>query len=463
MKQVFFCKGSSSGGTIRREDWEPFWEHDSTKLARFPLPPNRQQTLPWARELDRLGHARAADTVTASLDQPEWNSVATLKALLTARRTRDLDRLQQMVGHQEELDWLVYRLYGLVDATVPVLTPGKTPAVTPGLRPFEIDLAITDNATRAALARGETPDDIPTDWFKRHGWVPQTKLPSNADATWSALVERRRALTKASAHLRLLEAPVHKRRWHKPDYDKQEKAALRTFLLTRLEETLSTRDTPTTPRVLARALQSDKRFVAAAVVYSDTAAPDLDVLCAALMSKDSVAAHPLHRYSAKGMVKRKQWERTWALQVEEDRGMKVTIKKPPKYSTKDFSHSIAYKLRGPLDVPKERFVAHTEIPTVTGERRGGSTALYSWAGWTRIERMDRLTGLLEDLDDEGVQKNRLTALYDLMFRYVEDIARTEPAKATNLAADLRFEAGTQPTDAQLTKWLAAYPAKGTWT
>ena len=50
-----------------------------------------------------------------------------------------------------------------------------------------------------------------------------------------------------------------------------------------------------------------------------------------------------------------------------------------------------------------------------------------------------------------------------MFRYVDEIARTEPAKADNLAADLRFEAGTRPTDAQLSTWLAAYPAKGPWT
>ncbi|MES2638066.1 MAG: BREX-2 system adenine-specific DNA-methyltransferase PglX [Myxococcota bacterium] len=463
MKQTFFCKGSSSGDTIRSEDWEPFWEFDSTKLARFPLPPNRESTVPWARALDALGSDRAADTVAASLAEPSWRDAKALRALLDTRRTRDLARLRRMVGLQEELDWLAYRLYGLVPAELPVLAPDDTPAVTPGHRPFELDLAVRDAAIHAALARGETPDDTPTAWFSRHNWTASTTLPADAPPTWADLVARRRAITAATAHLQLLEAPVHKRRWYNPDFKEDEEKALREFLLDKLEASLSPLGAPTTPRALARRLAADARFVAAAVLLTGSEAPDLGALAAELMAKEAVAAHPAHRYTAKGLIKRREWEATWDLQAKEDRGEKVgKIKVPPKYTGVDFVGGTAYPLRGPLDVPKERFVAHTEIPTVDGKRRAAEDSLYGWAGWTRADRLARLFALLEELDDEGAAPAQRVALHDLMFRYADELARTEPGRAADLRADLKGEAGPPPTAAQLGDWLKTHPPTKAW-
>ncbi len=464
MKQVFFDKGlRGQGGGITSENWEKFYEHDTTKLARFPLPPNRESTLPWARTLDALGSARAADTVSASLAEPSWHSPEALRALLDTRRARDLDRLRRMVGLQDELDWLVYRLYGLVSADVPVLDPIDTPPVTPGHRPFELDLAVRDVATRAALTRGETPDDTPTAWFDRHRWSPATTLPDDAPAAWAGLVARRRALTASSPRLQLLEAAVHKRRWYNPDFIEDEEKALREFLLDELEATLAPLPAPATPRALARRLGANKRFTAAAVVLTGAAAPDLDALCAELMAGEAVAGHPLHRYTAKGLIKRCAWESTWALQEREDRGEKVSIKVPPKYTGVDFVGGIAYPLRGPLDVPKERFVAHTEVPSADGKRRSGEEALYGWAGWTRADRLTRLFALLEELDDQGVPAAERTALLDLMFRYADELARTEPGRAADLRADLRGEsAGNAPTPAQLETWLKTHPPSRAW-
>jgi hypothetical protein len=456
MKQVFFDK------RLAAEEWEAFFEHDSTKLSRFPLPPNREATIPWARALDVLGSSRAADTVAAALADASWQDPKALRALLDARRARDLDRLKRMVGLQEELDWLVYRLYGLVPAGLPVLAPDDTPPVTPGHRSFELDLAIRDAATRAALARGESPDDTPTAWFDRHGWQPATALPPDAPAAWANLVARRRALTAATPHLQLLEAPVHKRRWYNPAFKEDEEKALREFLLDKLEAALSPLRTPTTPRALARRLASDGRFAAAAVLLTGSEAPDLGTLCAELMAKEAVAAHPLHRYTAKGLVKRREWETTWDLQAREDRGEKVKIKVPPKYTGADFVGTVAYTHRGPLDVPKERFVAHTEVPTVDGKRRAGEDALYGWAGWTRADRLSRLFALLEELDDEGVPAAERTALHDLMFRYADELARSEPARAADLRADLKGEAGTPPTSSQLDAWLKTHPPTRAW-
>jgi hypothetical protein len=462
MKQAFFCKGRGGyGGGIKVEDWDEWYEFDSTKLARFPLPPHRTATLPWARALDALGHARAADTVAAALAEPSWSNPAALRELLGARRARDLGRLRAMVAHQEELDWLVYRLYGLVPAALPVLDPDATPPLTPGHRPFELDLEVTDAEARAAASRGETPETAETKWFVIHGWPPATDLPADLPPSYADLVHRRRALTAATPHLQLLEAPVHKRRWYRPDHADQERLGLRTWLLDRLEQALQPARQPTTPRALARELAADERFVAAAVVYTAVEAPDLGALCAALMASDAVAAHPVHRYTAKGLVKRRAWEKTWALQAAEDRGEKVgKIPVPPSYTGADFIGTVAYPLRGKLDVPKERFVAHTEVPRADGTRRTGEEALYAWAGWTRAERISRLFALLETLDDEGVPANQRVALHDLLFRYTDELARTEPANAADLRADLRGETGGAPTEAQVQGWLKEHPAGG---
>lgn len=467
MKQAFFCKGGQGVNEGHKsESWEQFYEHDSTKLARFPLPPNRSATVPHARALDRLGHARAADTVSQLLDDPGWSSPAELRALLDARRARDLDRLEQMVALQEELDWLCYRLYGIVDDSLPVRAPDETPPLRPGLRPFELALARSDAAARAAIAAGEDTDEVPTAWFERHGWTPATALPDSVDAETAALFAARAAATEASAALQLLEAPVHKRRWYRPDFDKDETGALQAFLLERIEEALAAEDEPQTPRALARQLAQSPRFRAAAALFTGAEAPELDLLCAQLMEGDSVPAHPLHRYTKKGLVKRRAWETTWALQEREDRGETVKIKVPPKYTGADFLSKDAYKLRGSLDVPKERFVAFTEVPTATGGRRTGPDALYGWAGWSRAERLDRLEALLEELDDEGVPNEERTALFDTMFRYVRELARTAPAEASDRLAELRYSApGTSadgPTAPQLAAWLKAHPAKGDW-
>lgn len=463
MKQVFFCKGGQGiNEGHKSENWEQFYEHDSTKLARFPLPPNRDATIPWARALDALGHARAADTVAATLADPGWISAEALTAALQARRQRDLGRLRQMVGLQEELDWLCYRLYGITGDDLPVLDPDDTPPLTPGWRPFELTLAAEDADARAAIAAGETPDAPPTAWFERHGWEPCTALPDDADAQTRALTQQRLQAIASSADLRLLEAPVHKRRWYRPDFDKDEAAALDTFLLTRLEDTLKACDAPQHPRALARALSTHPRFVAAAQVRTGSDAPDLEALCASLMAGDSVPAWTRHRYTKKGLVKRRAWERTWALQHREDQGETVKIKVPPKYTGADFLHGHAYKLRGRLDVPKERFVAHTEVPTAAGGRREGADALYAWAGWTREERVDRLFGLLERLDDEGVPKGQRLALSDVIHGYLDELARSEPGTAADLRADLTYDAGDRPTDAQLDAWLRAHPARGAW-
>jgi hypothetical protein len=61
------------------------------------------------------------------------------------------------------------------------------------------------------------------------------------------------------------------------------------------------------------------------------------------------------RYKPAGRRKREVWERTWELQRQQDAGKDVgEIPVPPKYATADFLKTDFRRLRGNLDLPKER-------------------------------------------------------------------------------------------------------------
>lgn len=69
---------------------------------------------------------------------------------------------------------------------------------------------------------------------------------------------------------------------------------------------------------------------------------------------------------------------------------------PPKYRSSDFRKTAYWRLRGKLDVPKERCIAFTEIPGADGDR-----ALYGWAGWTARQRARVLVELEEQAEASG--------------------------------------------------------------
>src|SRR5690606_37124908 len=136
----------------------------------------------------------------------------------------DLGRLYQMVGLQEELDWLNYQLYGLVEGAR-IRTPEEITPLVPGQRPFELILAGQNAERREALARGEEPDEAPTEWFLRHGWEPVNGLEQIEDETQRALIGERIAMIQSDRNLALIENFTHKRRWYRLDYPAEEQEA----------------------------------------------------------------------------------------------------------------------------------------------------------------------------------------------------------------------------------------------
>ncbi|MEF8717029.1 MAG: hypothetical protein V5B44_04510 [Candidatus Accumulibacter necessarius] len=91
------------------------------------------------------------------------------------------------------------------------------------------------------------------------------------------------------------------------------------------------------------------------------------------------AGAALHRH---GLRKRAQWEETWALQRREDAGEHVgKIPVPPKYQSKDFLKTDFWRLRGGLDVPKERWISYPGC-----ERGADGSLVIAWAGWDHLQQ-----------------------------------------------------------------------------
>jgi hypothetical protein len=433
-----------------------------------------------------------------------------------------------MIYQQEELDWLVYRLYGLIDQAFPVDAN-----------------ATIDKADRPYLWSGDS--------------APGSLAPELSDAYTA-----RRNLIRDVSSLGLIETPVFKRPWlgrqgvygsSSRTYPQQAKEAVGAWLLTRLETYFHDADRMvsgedeaataaklahirplrarfaggTEPRLvsvrqLAQTAQSDGQWMEAATVFAGRADFDVAKLVETLVLAESVPALPTQRYKPAGLRKREEWEKTWELQREEDRidaerqkledgierrvqlvveeqhafrleqlagkkkeleaaehafhqeffpgkeydpehphhaqehdspeterfskkidlqdlarelgwqetelrrlrqqiqredqqvaelqariddlPAKPDIPVPPKYGSGDFLKSSYWKLRGKLDVPKERWVLYP------GMEGGHDTSpVIAWAGWDHAQQAQALTGFYQQATDTwGWQPERLAPL-----------------------------------------------------
>lgn len=406
--------------------WGEFIEWDVTKLKQFPIA--EQKPLELAKLLDTLGKKIGAFLPSVLIKQ----HTPTKEALAEAENSHTQTR-RQMTALQEELDWQCYNFYKITDQQLWMTDPNDVPPVNLGERAFEIVMA-------RKMAKGE----LETAWFERHGSTPVTEIPSHWPDTYRALVERRIQLMETNKNIQLIEQPEYKRRWAMEPWDKQVSAALEQWLLNRLECALSGRDLrkeeapqPATkePRLiscaqLADLLRADKDFLQVAEIYKGR--PDFGIvkLVENLVSKESVPFLPILRYKPSGLRKRKDWEHTWEMQRKEDaidqrtklpkdhpgylefqdaEKMKEeeigSIPVPPKYQTKDFAKPAYWKLRGKLDVPKERFISYPGC-----ERDTDQTLVITWAGWDHLEQAKGLAAYVEEAKDSGWEPDRILLL-----------------------------------------------------
>jgi hypothetical protein len=467
---------ASGGGRMTAEPWDDFYERDGTKLQSFPLAAIRHPGVEsLARQIDGLARERGADSARAMLDDHAAQGATALRQALEARRERDRERLLHMVALQEELDWLGYELYGLLDEDTRALT-GRTegvPPLVPGLRPFEILLAREDAERRAALARGEEPDESPTAWFERHGWHPYPELPDTDrpldGLRWRPeqreLVRRRMEAIGASRELGLIEQPTYKRRWYQPDHEQEEREALIGWLDDRIEGWAKEQEQPWTIRQAVVALQNDRGVNAVASLLAGQAAFDLEAIFLTRIGDQAVPNNKHHVFKPEGLIKRAAWEETWRQQHEEDRGNKeATPQVPPRYASSDYLKAGYWAHRGKLDVPKERYVAWTEVPSavlaVHGNPEDPATGvLYGWAGWTPAQRAQVLLELNEQATDAGVSlEERYGLLHGIGF-LLPYVAWTESELAGELRTILEEMLGKGGvTEELLARWAEANPA-----
>ena len=411
MQQVFHNKGGPGGGCSKDEKWHDFYEISGTKLEDFPLPASRPLDI--ARQLqataDTLGTltpaaaiARWAFGAAAPSPPPFWPTPK--RALEDAAGEWEAMRRHQ-IALQEELDWQAYALYGLLDTELTYSQP--VPPINLGERAFEI-----------ALARRVAAGGPATTWFERHGSKPITEIPGHWPADYRALVQHRLDAIKSNPNIKLIEQPEYKRRWNTDSWADRQAAALEDFLLERLEHLVDhdgrMNDTGTPTATLPLALLSlgqiadaarrDPLFMDAAEVFESDPGFDVGRLVARLVEGESVPLLPQLRYKPTGLRKRAEWERTWELQRQEDAidarvGLPPTDPKhltadaaadlkqrevgaiavPPKYTSADFLKNDHWRLRGKLDVPKERFVS---FPGVAG---ADGSMIVAWAGLDHLQ------------------------------------------------------------------------------
>ena len=429
MKSVFHNKGSTvdvHGARQTTDEFENFYEYTGTRLKQFPLPPERPAVI--AEQIDRLAAERQPHLPAQLADR-----FPLTPAELDAHRDAAASLLARMIALQEELDWECYRLYGVIDEDCRY-------AAGTGDRSEPPPLALGERAFEIVMARRMAAGELETRWFERHGSTPITEAPAHWPEDYRALVERRIELIGSDRFIGLLEKPEYKRRWNTEPWPDQERRALRAWLLDRLESPAYWPEPRlTTVRELAARAAADADFQQVAARFSERAYGDLDALVAELVDAESVPALPIQRYKPSGLVKRADWETVWAAQRREDeidaetagatprpagetedhhaarlkaerdrrkRDELGDLIPPPKYRSADFLKAGYWRLRGALDVPKERFVS---LPDMS--RDSDPTLLVGWAGWDPPTLCQAVATYYTDANErDGWSAARLTPL-----------------------------------------------------
>jgi hypothetical protein len=407
LKQVCFPKGGDQvggeGARVRKTLWDERYAFNATNIAEFPLCDQRPLFL--ARSLDTLA-SQVAALEPASLSASASTVARPLptRAALDAASGEAARLRRRMIALQEEVDWRCYRLYGLLPPST------DTSALE---HHGEVEVSLGERAFEIVLARRMAAGRETTAWFERHGSLPVTEIPARWPETYRQVIARRIKLIEGDRNIGLIERPEYKRRWNTPAWGDLERAALRDGLLDWLESPRvwpTGDDRPpqlTTINRLADAMRAYADFMQIAELYAGHANFDVGQVVADLVANEAVPFLPALRYTNAGLRKRAQWEETWTLQRREDASEKVgKIPVPPKYQSKDFLKTEFWRLRGGMDVPKERWVSYP------GCERGADTSLpIALAGWNHLQQATALAAYYVEMkDSEGWEPIRLQPL-----------------------------------------------------
>jgi hypothetical protein len=395
LKQNSHNKGStvdSKGARQTQAPWEDFYDFAGKTLLGYELP--RSLPIERGRILDRLAREQSEVSPYGVIA----HGSPTRQAFTDARAAHKGIR-SRMIAQQEELDWEVYRIYGLTDADLTYRGP-DLPTVELGERAFEIALA------RAVSAGEET-----TAWFERHRSIPITNIPSHWPPPYRELVQRRLDVIAADPAIRLLEKPEYKRRWAWEPWENQEEAALRGWLLDRLEDRRywfdpQGRPSPKSVARLADDVVRDLDLIRVLALWDGRPDVPPKQSLTRLLEDEAVPYLAAYRYKDSGLAKHQSWEATWVLQRREDAGEPVgRIPTPPNYSSADFRKMSYWNRRGKLDVPKERFILYSNAGRDTDP-----TPLLGWAGWDHAQQALAISQVIAAREADGWSDDRLVPL-----------------------------------------------------
>ena len=393
MKQVFFPKGGDhvgqEGARVRRTWWDERYEFAGTQMQKFPVPQANPYVI--AQQLDSLAIEYSANLPQSIVTREVPTSAGMERAKEVATSAR-----RKMISLQEELDWQCYQHFGVLKEDL-CYACDDLPDLELGQRAFEI-----------VMARNIAAGNLTTAWFDRHGSQPITEYPRDWPEAYCKTVDRRIELIESTKEIRLIEKPEFKRRWNTETWQDQQQRALREWLLSRLEGG----DYWPSPDRAGLRLQSvseladkasgDSAFLQVAAIYRGRNDFDMSSLVGELVESETVPLIAADVYKPSGLRKRRIWEKVWENQRKHEAG---EIKVPPKYSIGDFQKSDYWRMRGKLDVPKERWISFPHCET-----EGNPSLVVGWAGWNHLQQGTAIVAYYDARKNEGWSAERLTPL-----------------------------------------------------
>ncbi len=418
LKQVSYPKGMHNGSEANSTPFLVRFAFDGSKLKQLPLPPAittspyRDRLVALARDIDGAQTQRKALTFAAILSD-HTDTTVLAKAVDSALSKKE-QLLYRAIAKQEEIDWITYFICGLIKEEISM--DDVDYEIAPGERAFEIRLAQDD------------PTSITEGWFRWSQVSPVFSVPQRLPSAIRAKMQVRIEAIHASKELRILESPVNKRRWRQPaGKAAQELETDAKVFRDQAEEWLADRlethvrylgSTTSTRRHIIDRAQQDAQFICVLSWLDPEADPRPRI--ALLLDFYSVPFIAGYRYSAAGREKYALWLNTWHLQRQADvldylaeksispherqsaSAFRSKIAVPPRYEPEDFRDGNCFRLRGKLDVPRERFISYPSCAS-----NDDLEPVYGWAGWDHLQRALALFQLFYSRKDEPGAHERL--------------------------------------------------------